>query len=295
MVRRVAYQAAAVVGLAITLAGCGFGFFGYEQRAAWRDQEERRCMASRPPVVFSAWVQPQRKIDGRGACGILYPLKVSGFQNGSIQVSPPAMLGCPMTTALEDWFRNSVQPAAMAWFRSPVVKIKQLSNYSCRTIDSQPDKKLSEHAFGNALDVAAFILADGREITVKHGWRGDRDEQGFLREVEATACGTFKTTLGPGEPYHGDHFHVDLAHHGKSGARRYCNPKPQMQPPKRWPYGGGLFARSNVDWMRTGSIAPDGEAPLDTRPPEVTDQVSDPFGVSTFNGAITTPPAYSGN
>ena len=219
MDRRVAYQAAAVVGLAIMLSGCGFGFFGYEQRAAWRDREERVCMASRPPVVFSAWVQPERSIDGRGACGILYPLKVSALEDGSIRVGPSATLGCPMTTMLEDWFRNAVQPAAMAWFGAPVVQIKQLSNYACRSIDSIPGKQLSEHAFGNAIDIASFTLANGREVTVKRGWRGARDEQGFLREVEATACATFKTTLGPGEPYHGDHFHLDLAHHGKSGTQ----------------------------------------------------------------------------
>ena len=281
MVRRVAYQAAAVVGMAITLAGCGFGFFGFEQRAAWRDQEERACMASRPPVVFSSWVQPERSIDGRGACGILYPLKVSALEDGSIRVGPSAMLNCPMTTMLEDWFRKAVQPAAMAWFNAPVVEIKQLSNYACRTIDSIPGKQLSEHAFGNAIDIAAFRLANGREVTVKHGWNGAPDERGFLREVEATACETFKTTLGPGEPYHSDHFHLDLAHHGRDGTRSYCNPKPLVQPPYRPPYGGGLFARSNIDWMRTGSIAPSGEAV--------------PLGATGLDGALTAPPAFSGN
>ncbi len=289
MDRRVAYQAAAVVGLAITLSGCGFGFFGYEQRAAWRDREERVCMASRPPVVFSAWVQPERKIDGRGACGILYPLKVSALEDGSVRVGPSATLGCPMTTMLEDWFRNAVQPAAMAWFGAPVVQIKQLSNYSCRTIDSIPGKQLSEHAFGNAIDIASFKLANGREVTVKQGWRGARDEQGFLREVEATACETFKTTLGPGEPYHGDHFHLDLAHHGKSGTRSYCNPKPQFQPPRRPPYGGGLFARSNIDWMRTGSVAPVGDM-TDIRPPDITAGDGGPFPA-----AALTAPSYTGN
>jgi hypothetical protein len=136
-----------------------------------------------------------------------------------------------------------------------VVEIKQLSNYACRSIDSIPGKQLSEHAFGNAIDVAAFTLANGRTVTVKSGWRGAADEQGFLREVEASACQTFKTTLGPGEPYHGDHFHFDLAHHGKSGTRSYCNPKPLVTPPQRAPYGGGLFARSNIDWMNTGSVS----------------------------------------
>lgn len=283
MARRVAYQAATVIGLAIALAGCGFGFFGYEQRAAWRDQEERACMASRPPVVFSSYVQPARKIDGRGACGISYPLKVYAFGDGQIKVGPTATLGCPMTTMLEDWLRDSVQPAAIAWFGQPVTGIKQLSNYACRTIDNLPDKKLSEHAFGNAIDIAGFQLADGRMVTVKQGWKGAPEEQAFLREVEATACETFKTTLGPGEPYHGDHFHLDLAHHGKAGNRRYCNPKPQVSPPRRAPFGG-VFARSNIDWMNTGSIEQ-----LQDAPPDVVAGRDDPFGVGRFNGAVTSP------
>ena len=291
MDRRVAYRAATVVGLGVLLSGCGFGFFGYEQRAAWRDQEERACMASRPPVVFSAYVQPQRKVDGRGACGILYPLKVSAFEDGSVRVGPTAMLGCPMTTMVEEWMQNAVQPAAMAWFGAPVVEIKQLSNYACRTIDSIPGKQLSEHAFGNAIDIASFTLANGRTVTVKSGWRGAPDEQAFLREVEASACGTFKTTLGPGEPYHGDHFHLDLAHHGRSGTSRYCNPKPQVDVPRRAPYNRGLFARSNIDWMRTGSVTPSDQ--LKDAPADVVQGRMDPFGAYKLNPALVAPPAYS--
>src|SRR6476619_2245515 len=110
----------------------------------------------------------------------------------------------------------------------PVVEIRQISDYSCRTRNNVHGAKLSEHAFGNAVDVAAFKLLDGRVVTVKTGWRGQPDEQSFLREVAATACARFKTFLGPGAPYHGDHFHLDLAHHDKAGTSRYCRPTPQV-------------------------------------------------------------------
>ena len=45
-----------------------------------------------------------------------------------------------------------------------IVRIETFGTYACRTRDNIPGAKLSEHAFGNALDVAAFRLADGREI-----------------------------------------------------------------------------------------------------------------------------------
>ena len=70
---------------------------------------------------------------------------------------------------------------------------------------------ISEHAFGNALDVAGFTLADGRTITVKNGWHGSPEEQGFLHDVQLYACQTFTTVLAPGyNPEHYNHIHVDL-------------------------------------------------------------------------------------
>ena len=70
---------------------------------------------------------------------------------------------------------------------------------------------MSEHAFGNALDIAGFTLADGRKITVKDGWHGTPEEQGFLHDVQLYACETFTTVLAPGyNVYHYNHIHVDL-------------------------------------------------------------------------------------
>src|SRR5262249_60076300 len=123
-----------------------------------------------------------------------------------VAVSPPATLACPMVSELERWIAGSVQPAAMRWFGSPVVEIRQISAYSCRGMNGNPSASISEHAFGNALDIAAFTLADGRKITVKNGWRGLPEEQGFLRDVQAAACDQFSTVLAPGSNvYHYDH------------------------------------------------------------------------------------------
>ncbi len=38
---------------------------------------------------------------------------------------------------------------------------------------------ISEHAFGNAIDIAAFTLADGRRITVQEGWHGTPGRAGL--------------------------------------------------------------------------------------------------------------------
>ena len=111
----------------------------------------------------------------------------------------------------------------MRWFGQRVVEIKQISAYSCRGMNGNPHAHISEHAFGNALDIAAFTLADGRRITVKDGWHGMPEEQGFLRDVEARACQQFTTVLAPGSNvYHYDHIHVDLMR--RASRRLICQP-----------------------------------------------------------------------
>ena len=117
-----------------------------------------------------------------------------------------------------------MQPAAMRWFGQPVVEIHQISAYSCRGMNGDPNAHISEHAFGNALDIEAFILADGHKIRVQYGWRGAPEEQGFLRDVQGAACDLFTTVLAPGSNvYHYNHIHVDLMR--RRGGRRACNPK----------------------------------------------------------------------
>jgi len=90
-------------------------------------------------------------------------------------------------------------------------------------MNGDPHAQISEHAFGNALDIAAFTLADGRRITVKNGWNGAPEEQGFLRDVQAAACEEFTTVLAPGSnAFHYDHIHVDLMR--RASRHRACDP-----------------------------------------------------------------------
>ncbi|MDB5629934.1 MAG: extensin [Tardiphaga sp.] len=142
---------------------------------------------------------------------------------GPVVIKPTATLACPIVSALDRWLADSVQPAAMRWFGSRVAEIKQISAYSCRGMNGNSRAHISEHAFGNALDIAAFTLADGRRISVKDGWKGMQEEQGFLREVQGSACENFNTVLAPGSNvYHYDHIHVDLMR--RNSRRNICKP-----------------------------------------------------------------------
>jgi Extensin-like protein C-terminus len=213
----------------VALGLCGCRDFGFEARDPWRAEAEERCLAEKI-VQPSAYVEPESAIEGHGACGMNHPFKVAAMSGGYVTVEPRATLACPLIGEVDRWLAEAVQPAAAAWFGEQVVEIKQLSAYSCRSVNNQPGGNISEHAFGNALDVGAFRLASGREITVEHGWKGAYEERGFLRQVHAAACERFSTVLGPGaDVFHYNHFHLDLAR--RTSGRSVCRPEPQEVPP----------------------------------------------------------------
>ncbi len=225
----------------------------FEEREPWRREAEVSCLNS-GAVKEGPSVAILKAIDGPGVCGADYPLRVAALGEPALtsfaeeaaplqtavriapdypsstavtaraaEVSPAATLACPMVSALDRFFSETVQPAAMRWFGQPVVTVRQISAYSCRGMNDNPFARISEHAFGNALDIAAFTLADGHTVTVKNGWRGTPAEQGFLHDVEEGACAMFTTVLAPGSnAYHEDHMHVDLMR--RQSGRAICQP-----------------------------------------------------------------------
>ncbi len=167
-------------------------------------------------------------------------------------VTPTATLACPIVSALDQWVGVAVQPAAMRWFGQPVAEIKQISAYSCRGMNGNSRARISEHAFGNALDIAAFVLADGRKVTVKNGWKGSPEEQGFLHDVQLAACDQFTTVLAPGSNrFHYDHIHVDLMR--RASGRIICQPEAISGEVAAARAGGRNYARRGDPGV-TGSI-----------------------------------------
>jgi Extensin-like protein C-terminus len=218
----------------ISLSGCGF--LEHAERPAWRTQAENACLA-RGLVQPSAFITSVHEIDGPGICGLTHPFKVSGLVNGTVLVEGPVTIDCSMVPALEDWLAQVVQPAAQAHFGVPVVGLTAFGAYSCRSVDNIAGAQLSEHSFGNAIDISGFKLADGRTIVIVQDWKKtDTQESAFLHEAHAGACQHFTTVLGPGaDVFHYNHFHLDLAMHGatNTGPRRYCKPTPSpaLTPP----------------------------------------------------------------
>ena len=188
----------------------------------WRATEDQACIAS-GAVRQSSFIQSRSTLGGPSECGAERPYEMSGADGGRVAMKPPAMLRCPMIPQIERWVAEVVEPAARNYYRQPLAELTVAASYACRPMNHVSGATLSEHGYANAIDISRFILASGEVITVKGGWYGSERERAFLRTVHDGACQNFTTVLGPEyDANHKDHFHLDVARHGREGLKSYC-------------------------------------------------------------------------
>ncbi len=157
------------------------------------------------------------RIRGRlSACGIANPVKITSVDG--VALSTPATLDCTTAKALKQWVHNGAKPA-VGRMGGGIKSLRVVAHYACRTRNNQAGAKISEHARGRAIDIAAINLKDGTSLTVLTDWR-NRRKGAVLKRMHKAACGPFGTVLGPNaNRYHQDHFHFDTARY-RSGT--YC-------------------------------------------------------------------------
>jgi hypothetical protein len=216
MARRIARLAVAC--LALAAAACSVLPEG-------RGREAAAPKVSRAPVAVSAsarqclaergttrenFVPLSDKYYG-GGCSTLSSVSLTSLQgdSGEFALANLGPVACPLANAFAEWARYGVDRAARQMLGSPLVRIETMGSYSCRTVAGT--SRLSAHARAEAIDVGAFVLADGRRISLTGGWSGSNpDERRFLRTVHQSACKRFGTVLGPDyNAAHHDHLHID--------------------------------------------------------------------------------------
>jgi hypothetical protein len=152
------------------------------------------------------------------ACQIPHPVKVSAI--GGVQMQPAATLSCEMAATFAAWTRNELVPSSRWRYLSGIKTIHQGSAYSCRKIARS--RTVSAHAQGNALDVMAITLNNGKKIDIKKQGLFAFRARGLLNNVRSDGCEYFTTVLGPGYNYdHRNHFHFDLMQ--RKRGRRACH------------------------------------------------------------------------
>jgi len=166
---------------------------------------EKRCRQALRDLGASFAEAPA--VEAQGGCDLPHPIEVTALSR-DIRLEPAAVLNCTTALAAARFFQTSGRAAAKKHLGARIATVRQASGYVCRQRNG--NDKLSEHAFGNALDVSGVTLSDGRQIAV--GAAAESTAEGkFLKYLHSAACGPFLTVLGPGsDADHADHFHFDM-------------------------------------------------------------------------------------
>ena len=122
----------------------------------------------------------------------------------------PVTVDCGLALKVVEWDRDVLRPLAREVFGQDIKTVHHYGGYVCRGRTSNRSR-LSEHAYGRAIDIAAFELEDGTMISVKKHWSGAGTRSTFLRRAAQGACGLFSVVLTPAaDQAHHDHFHLDV-------------------------------------------------------------------------------------
>jgi|GEM_PF-4430555 len=102
-------------------------------------------------------------VPGPGACGVSNAYSVT--EVSGVRLTQAATLNRRTAERLNGWIASRAKPI-VGNKGGGLVAIQVAAHYACRTRNNQRGAKLSEHGKGNAIDISAFILADGTRMTV---------------------------------------------------------------------------------------------------------------------------------
>ena len=173
--------------------------------------ESGQCLAGLSKTSAGFTPLPDQYFGAR--CSTLNAVRLVSLRSDDsrLGVSNLGPVACPLATTFAAWARFGVDRAARQILGSPLARIETMGSYSCRTVAGSD--RMSAHSTASAIDVSAFVLMDGRRISLRGDWlAGSAENRRFLHTVQASACKRFGTVLGPAfNPAHHDHFHLELS------------------------------------------------------------------------------------
>lgn len=179
-------------------------------------KKERACRAEL--AALGVTINEQDPIKEEDGCRIPHPIIINNL-SATVALEPEALVNCATALAFARFVRDKAEKIAIRHFSRKISSVRHASAYVCRPRNGT--KTLSEHAFGNALDIASFTLTDGTTVPVQAYDDAKSPQAGFIGDIRRAVCGPFKTVLGPGsDADHGNHFHLDMKARRNDSA--YC-------------------------------------------------------------------------
>lgn len=198
----------------LLLAGCGgrpapTTPHGRAMEYAPSKAETRQCYADLRRIGVAFTPLPDR--DRGHSCSTIGTVRLDEI---GVPVANLGAMRCGLAEKFTRWVRNAVAPAAYQMLGSQLVKVETYGTYACRDTVGTATARLSGHAIANAVDVAAFDLADGRRISVLGDYHsGDPQVRAFMAAIHASACKRFGTVLSPDyNSAHRNHLHLEDDH-----------------------------------------------------------------------------------
>jgi hypothetical protein len=161
----------------------------------------------------------------RDGCTVEAAVELDAISSSFGKVSLPGkpVLSCPFARRFATWVRDVAAPLTLAYMNAKLSAISTEGAFVCRTRNNRPGEKISEHAKGNAIDIAGFHLKNGQNVTVNVARVGAKTNGVLMEALRTTACGYFTTVLGPGaDEEHKEHLHLDYGLHGQTDNYRIC-------------------------------------------------------------------------
>ncbi|MEM7300122.1 MAG: extensin family protein [Pseudomonadota bacterium] len=156
------------------------------------------------------------------ACKIKNPVRLKSILAGNpIRLPGNPVLDCPFALDFARWTIERANALSNQHLNARIKSVLTGPGFVCRRRNNLPTGKLSEHAFGNAIDIASLELDNGIRFPIKQ--HEEEPAKSFQRALRTASCDHFSTVLGPGSnPAHDFHFHFDQSRGGNKATYRLC-------------------------------------------------------------------------
>lgn len=167
----------------------------------------------------------EKPLQNAKGCQVPDAVRVFGIASGGGMIRLPGqpVLNCKFSLRLATWLADVAAPVVNSLAQSPLTALTTGPGYVCRNRNNKKTGKISEHGFGNAIDITGFQLANRKKIQVSALPDGSPQQVRMLMALRVSSCGFFTTVLGPGaNEAHRAHFHFDYGKHGRTWNYRIC-------------------------------------------------------------------------